>query len=77
MAQDCDGGTRKRMKFVRKAAEGSGKCANKWNKQRLEYEECNMHRCKLLNGAASLQCGSALDIVLQPNTFQFSAKLAR
>jgi len=63
-SKDCDGGTRKRMKFVRKAAEGSGKCANKWDKQRLEYEQCNMHRCKLANGAASLQCGSALDIVL-------------
>merc|ERR1719152_481602 len=44
-SKDCDGGTRKRQKFIVEAAQGSGKCASKWDKERLEYKKCNMQRC--------------------------------
>jgi len=46
-SKDCDGGTNKRQKFVEHVAEGQGKCADEWSVKRLEYKECNMHRCTL------------------------------
>merc|ERR1719356_133613 len=44
-SKDCDGGTNKRQKFVTHVAEGEGKCADAWSLKRLQYKECNMHRC--------------------------------
>ena len=41
-SKDCDGGTKKRQKFVTKVPEGSGKCANEWSLKRLQYKQCNM-----------------------------------
>lgn len=35
------------MKFVKKPAEGEGKCPGKWDKARLEFSDCNMKRCEL------------------------------
>jgi hypothetical protein len=57
-SKDCDGGTRKRQKFVKTQAEGEGKCAGKWSKDRLQYKQCNMHRCP------ALKCKQKLDVVL-------------
>jgi len=45
-SKDCDGGTRKRQKFIVKDPTGAGKCASPWSKERLEYKKCNMHRCE-------------------------------
>jgi hypothetical protein len=44
-SKDCDGGTKKRQKFVKSEAEGAGKCAGEWSSKRLEYKNCNMKRC--------------------------------
>jgi len=63
-SKDCDGGTKKRQKFVRKEAEGAGECAGEWSLKRLQYKKCNMKRCKVPIGAQVLQCNRTLDIVL-------------
>jgi len=63
-SKDCDGGTQKRQKFVKTPAVGAGKCDGRWSKARLEYKECNKHRCGLSVGAATLQCKEKLDVVL-------------
>jgi hypothetical protein len=62
-SKDCDGGTRKRQKFVKTKAEGQGKCPGTWSKKRLEYKECNMKRCEVVNGKEILQCNEMLDIM--------------
>jgi len=58
-SKDCDGGTRKRQKFVDHEPEGDGKCPDLWSPKRLEYQECNMKKCPV-----NLQCNRTLDIVL-------------
>jgi hypothetical protein len=63
-SKDCDGGSRKRNKFVKHPAEGSGKCAGQWEVERLEYKQCNMHRCKVDDVAKALDCNRSMDIVL-------------
>jgi len=63
-SKDCDGGTRKRQKFVKVKAEGQGKCPGEWSKKRLEYKECNMKRCEVVNGTEVLPCNKELDIML-------------
>jgi len=56
-SKDCDGGTRKRVKFVTKEPEGEGKCQGRWSDERLQYKKCNMKRC------SGLTCNKTLDIV--------------
>merc|ERR1719428_1583808 len=63
-SKDCDGGTQKRQKFIKKVAEGAGECAGAWSTKRLQYKSCNMKRCKLALGAPMLTCNKTLDIVL-------------
>jgi len=63
-SKDCDGGTKKRMKFVSHPAEGAGKCAGKWSPDRLQFKPCNMKRCGLLEGKATMTCNRTLDVVL-------------
>merc|ERR1740117_2249345 len=63
-SKDCDGGTKKRQKFVKEAPEGAGKCADAWSMKRLEYEKCNMNRCEMAVGEMALTCQKKLDIVL-------------
>merc|ERR1719163_683498 len=63
-SKDCDGGTQKRQKFIKKVAEGAGKCPGDWSLKRLEYKECNMKRCELEAGAQMMTCNKTLDIVL-------------
>merc|ERR1719262_219418 len=58
-SKDCDGGTKKRQKFVKKSAIGQGHCEGSFDPKRLQYEECNMKRCK-----ADLKCNKTMDIVL-------------
>jgi hypothetical protein len=62
-SKDCDGGTRKRTKFVVEPAEGSGKCPGMWSDARLEYKACNKKRCKTKKSQA-LQCNRTFDVVL-------------
>merc|ERR1719148_58754 len=63
-SKDCDGGTQKRQKFVKKVAEGAGKCPGDWSIERLQYKKCNMKRCKLAMGAKTLTCNQTIDVVL-------------
>jgi len=62
-SKDCDGGTRKRVKFVQKQPEGEGKCPDKWSDKRLQYKKCNMKRCEVPAGMEVMQCNETLDIV--------------
>merc|ERR1719261_552725 len=62
-SKDCDGGTRKRMRFVKVEPEGEGKCPDEWSMKRLEYKKCNMKRCITVK-AAPLPCNRSLDVVL-------------
>merc|ERR1719345_434568 len=63
-SKDCDGGTKKRQKFVRKQPKGAGECADEWSKKRLQYMKCNMKRCKTPVAAEALTCNRSLDVVL-------------
>jgi hypothetical protein len=64
-SKDCNGGTMKREKFVKHAALGSGKCADNWSPDRLEYKECNNIVCEInVTAAPTLTCDEKMDIVL-------------
>merc|ERR1719478_933536 len=63
-SKDCDGGTKKRQKFIKKEAGGAGKCADEWSLKRLQYKKCAMNRCKLAEGQKVLTCNKTLDMVL-------------
>jgi hypothetical protein len=63
-SKDCDGGTKKRQKFIKKVPEGSGTCADEWSRKRLQYKECNMKRCPAADPNAALVCNRSLDVVL-------------
>jgi len=62
--KDCDGGTRKRQKFVKEEAEGAGKCADEWSMKRLEYKQCNMDRCFTAGPEVPLGCNRSLDVII-------------
>merc|ERR1719265_1927046 len=62
-SKDCDGGTRKRQRFVKKQPKGAGKCARMWAKDRLQYKSCNMKRCKVPVGKEVMMCNQSLDIL--------------
>jgi hypothetical protein len=44
-SKDCDGGTKKRSKYVAHAPEGEGECPDEWSVKRLEYKKCNEAEC--------------------------------
>jgi len=60
----CDGGTRKRQKFVKKQASGQGTCPGMWDNARLHYQDCNQQRCEVPANAVTLTCNAELDVVL-------------
>jgi len=62
-SKECDAGTQKRQKFVKKKALGEGKCAGLWDKERLEYKMCNTHGC-VKNQTVTVMCNTTLDVVL-------------
>jgi len=63
-SKECDGGSKKRQRFITNVALGAGKCASAWSLKRLEYKQCNMKRCKLPVGNTTMMCDKKLDIVL-------------
>jgi hypothetical protein len=66
-SKDCDGGSKKRERMIKEPAEGSGKCADKWDPTRLQYEPCALHRCKLAPGQTfkeSIKCNQSMDVIL-------------
>merc|ERR1719446_267086 len=62
-SKDCDGGTRKRQKFVKQAPQGAGKCPNRWSQDRLQYKKCNMKRCKVPLEKQVMTCNASVDVV--------------
>jgi hypothetical protein len=63
-SKDCDGGTRKREKFIKHEPEGAGNCPDEWSVKRLQYKECNMKRCKTTSKEMPLVCNKSADVVL-------------
>jgi len=62
-SKDCDGGTRKRSKFVKTKPEGAGKCPGVWSKERLQYKACNMKRCMVEATKKVIGCNASLDVL--------------
>jgi len=63
-SKDCDGGTKKRQKFIKNVALGDGECPGAWSKKRLEYAACNAKRCKISPGQKALTCNKTVDLIL-------------
>jgi len=63
-SKDCDGGTRKRERFIKEPVLGSGKCASKWSMSRLQYLPCAMRRCRVKDYTKVKPCNKKFDIVL-------------
>jgi hypothetical protein len=63
-SKDCDGGSKKRQKFITEPAEGEGTCPGEWSKSRLEYKGCARKRCKIFQGDATIKCNTTMDVVL-------------
>jgi len=64
-SKDCGGGSRKRFRFVKKASTGSGKCASRWSRERLEYTHCNTQQCVTELGYKTKAClHKPVDVVL-------------
>merc|ERR1719498_2310844 len=63
-SKDCDGGTKRRERMIKEPAEGSGKCADKWDPTRLQYEACALHRCKVKDPTKVMKCNTSMDVVL-------------
>lgn len=63
-SKDCDGGTMKRVKFIKSKAEGEGKCPTAWSLKRLNYKACNEDPCKLTPQQMAQHCTKPLDIIL-------------
>lgn len=65
-SKQCDGGTKKRARFIKSEALGEGKCADASDKTRLQYKKCNYKPCKksVRKGKPTLQCKTKLDVIL-------------
>jgi len=63
-SKDCDGGTKRRSKYVKIPAVGEGQCGDAWDKERLQFKACNRFRCKVGKGKKVLECNRKLDVVL-------------
>jgi hypothetical protein len=75
-SKDCDGGTRKRQRFIKEEAEGAGVCASEWDPERLQYRKCAMKRCKVPDPTKVLKCNQTLDITLLIDATPKSGKKA-
>jgi len=65
-SKECDGGTQRRQKFVKTAADGAGSCPDKWALERLQYKKCNEIECPIDDSASfpAMKCKATLDIIL-------------
>merc|ERR1719217_1806657 len=63
-SKNCDGGSKKRQKFITEPAEGEGTCPGAWSKARLEYKGCNRIRCKIPTGRKTITCNTTMDVIL-------------
>merc|ERR1740130_449662 len=62
-SKDCDGGTMKRQRMIKKPVQGAGECASEWGEKRLQYKACNAKNCKAPMGQV-MKCNQTLDVVL-------------
>jgi len=62
-SKDCDFGSKKRERMIKEPAEGSGKCLDKWDKGRLQYQSCGRHRCKAPK-KQGMKCNTSMDVVM-------------
>jgi hypothetical protein len=62
-SKQCDDGTKKRQKFVKKEAEGQGNCADMWDGSRLQYASCNSHSCDV-PASGTMTCTATMDVVI-------------
>jgi len=63
-SKHCDGGSKKRQRMIKDPAEGSGTCADQWSPERLQYQDCAVHRCMVADPFEVMKCNKSLDIVL-------------
>jgi len=63
-SKNCDGGSKKRERIIKEAAEGAGACAGKWEPSRLQYLPCSLHRCTVPDHTKVMKCNQTMDIVL-------------
>jgi len=63
-SKNCDGGSKKRQKFITEPAEGEGTCPGTWSKRRLQYKGCNRVRCKIPEGRKTITCNTTMDVIL-------------
>jgi len=54
----------KRERFILDPAEGSGKCAGKWDPERLQYKPCAQHRCEVPDPKKVMKCNQSMDIIM-------------
>merc|ERR1719148_305328 len=50
--------------MIKEPAQGSGKCADKWDPTRLQYQPCHLHRCKTADPTKAIKCNTSMDIVM-------------
>jgi len=62
----CDGGTRKRVKFVKTPATGQGECPAPGASERLQYKKCNNKACPKAKKSklTTIKCDAKLDLIL-------------
>merc|ERR1719305_2270694 len=63
-SKNCDGGSKKRQKFITEPAEGEGTCPGAWSKSRLQYKGCNRIRCRIPEGRKTITCNTTMDVIL-------------
>merc|ERR1719498_685800 len=63
-SKHCDGGSKRRQRFVKEPAEGAGTCAGQFTVDRLQYQPCNNHRCKVPDPAKVMKCNTSMDVVM-------------
>lgn len=63
-SKDCDGGTMKRMKYIKSKPEGKGKCPDAWSVKRLNFKPCNTQVCQVTPAQMATHCTQEEDIVL-------------
>merc|ERR1719305_1239390 len=52
-SKDCDGGTKKRQRFVQSPVEGSGSCPDVWGPKRLQYKKMRHAQVQVAKGPKS------------------------
>jgi hypothetical protein len=60
----CDGGTHRRVKYIKTPAVGQGDCPDERSKEREQFKKCNVHECPQDPAKKTIQCDDKLDFIL-------------